>query len=114
MACGAGKSKSPELENYPPLNQLFTDIWREMSLWHAACHLRCKRSRFLKGRGRGTQGKEGKTMRIGLRGHAMKNTWVVKNGLVEIAILLMMLLCLGSARAQVQVEPGVGRISLIH
>src|SRR5437870_2099052 len=55
-------------------------------------------------------------MRIGLRGHAMKNTWVVKNGLVEIAILLMMLLCLGSARAQapVQVEPGVGRISLIH
>jgi len=46
----------------------------------------------------------------------MKNTWVVKNGLVEIAILLMMLLCLGSARAQapVQVEPGVGRISLIH
>src|SRR2546428_12511295 len=55
-------------------------------------------------------------MRIGLRGHAMKNTWVVKNGLVEIAILLMMLLCLGSARAQapVQVEPGVARISLIH
>src|SRR5256886_16705988 len=55
-------------------------------------------------------------MRISRRGHAMKNTWVVKNGLVEIAILLMMLLCLGSARAQapVQVDPGVGRISLLH
>src|SRR5215510_11714065 len=44
----------------------------------------------------------------------MENRWVVKNGLVEIAILLMMLFCLASARAQVQVEPGVGRISLMH
>jgi hypothetical protein len=44
----------------------------------------------------------------------MTNRWVVKNGLVEIAILLLMLFCLGTAHAQVQVEPGVARISLIH
>jgi hypothetical protein len=46
----------------------------------------------------------------------MTNQWVVKNGLVEIAVLLLMLFCLGAAaHAQVQpVEPGIARISLIH
>jgi hypothetical protein len=44
----------------------------------------------------------------------MTNQWVVKNALLEVAILLMMLFCLGTAHAQVTVEPGVARISLIH
>ena len=44
----------------------------------------------------------------------MTNQWLVKNAFVEIAVLLLMMFCLGTAHAQVQTEPGVARISLIH
>jgi len=46
----------------------------------------------------------------------MKSAWVVKNGLMELGVLVMMMLLLASAHAQapVQTDTGVGRISLIH
>src|SRR6266849_2082781 len=46
----------------------------------------------------------------------MKSAWVVKNGLLELGVLVMMMLLLASAHAQapVQTDTGVGRISLIH